>query len=782
MEKVYSDISYKISVLLFFGYFLTLSCQLECDRRIYCHDWQIDSQETCCYLSAGDNCNNDSRRLCDFEMGYNCDFGKCTGKYNLSVTFVDDTSINLTWSPFLPSGSRYNYTVLYSTEFQTDPLMYSSHLVGTKSGYSLQWLTPGIWYFIRVGVWAGQAYKNLTEVVMTKTKATDHCLYNGRRVPVGEQLIVDCEESCYCSNTGRFHCVPVCSKQHPNTRACSDIEARENCCDLVQHCSYDTCTYLGKPVQHEYSWVIDCAENCTCYDGSVTCVPLCADVMVPENCSNPVLTKSEDGCCDVYECHELENVCEYLNVSHRVGTWFQRDDCDICTCTPSREIKCVNLSRCTAAALPEPSVTCPDPAPIDNQCCNQIICDKQSEDSDVLTSYTITKYPVSSSILVRFQFISTKIELSAVQMTLFYTSDVNNINFTSWASNVTVKFSDVINTSSDTLEFRDFGKPYVLYSVDKNYFLVIPKLFKNIYYYVKLKIDFDRTQRAIPEYISETKVVQIPGLHVGAPNHLMTRTHKVYFTAINSSSNSAFVSWTLSESLLNNISSFVIQYKPFSRADWQYTERVIFSDTNIMLKCLYHSSWYEAQLIAHPGERRLATTFFNTSSIKEVSNSKYSLSLNVSIRASSIIMAWNRLPNKIAADVNNIEILWTRSHNEDTLLKSCVSANSDTYVLQDLIPGCIYTVWLGISRKDGTITFTNRMHFVSLHHYNSKHSENQHSIVVAITVACVSLVAMVVAIATVIYLLKCKHRASYLEHTSFENRIFQIYDNKEGEL
>lgn len=35
-----------------------------------------------------------------------------------------------------------------------------------------------------------------------------------------------------------------------------------------------------------------------------------------------------------------------------------------------------------------------------------------------------------------------------------------------------------------------------------------------------------------------------------------------------------------------------------------------------MLTCLYHSSWYEAQLIAQPGDRRIATTFFNTSSIK----------------------------------------------------------------------------------------------------------------------------------------------------------------------
>lgn len=134
-----------------------------------------------------------------------------------------------------------------------------------------------------------------------------------------------------------------------------------------------------------------------------------------------------------------------------------------------------------------------------------------SEDYDVLSRYTITKYPMSSSILVRFQFISTQDEQSAIQMTLFYTTDVNNSNFTSWASNVTVKFSDVINTLSYSLEFRDFGKPYVLYSVKKNYLLVIPKLFMDVFYYVRLKIVFDETQKANPEYIADTRVFQLPG-------------------------------------------------------------------------------------------------------------------------------------------------------------------------------------------------------------------------------------------------------------------------------
>ncbi|XP_053405899.1 uncharacterized protein LOC123534997 isoform X3 [Mercenaria mercenaria] len=780
VENTYRCFTNNVRVYIIFGYFLTLSCQLKCDQRIYCHDRQVVYQEECCYLSAGDKCDIGSRQICDKDMGYRCVHGMCSGRYNLTVVWTDDTSMNLTWSSFLPVDSQYNYTVLYSTKFQKDPLIYSSHSVGNKSKYSLQWLTPSTLYYVQVGVWIENAYQNLTEVVMAQTKATDHCLYNGRRVPIGEQLVVDCEESCYCSNTGRFQCVPVCSKQHANARACLETAARENCCDLVHHCSYDTCSYLGEPVQHEYSWVIDCAENCTCYDGSVTCVPLCADIMVPENCTDPVLTKSSDGCCESYECHEIDDVCQYMNMSHRVGTWFQSSDCEICSCMPSREVNCVNLSKCLSTTLPEKSAICPEPSLLDNLCCRQILCEKQTDNSDILSTYAITKYTVSSSILVRFQFISTKDEQAAIHMTLFYTTDANNNNYTVWTSNVTVKFSDVIYTSNDTLEFRDFGKPYVLYKVNRNYLLVIPKLILNTFYYVKLKISFDKNQKAVPEYIAETRAIQLPGLHVGAPNHLISRLNRVYFSAINTSSNSAFLSWTIPEHLLYNISSFVINYKPFSRAEWQYTERLIFSDRNYLLKCLYHSRWYEAQLLAYPGERRLATTFFNTSSIKEISNPQFSLSIkNISIGSSFVIITWDRLPTHLVADVNDIEVLWTRENDEDTLLKACVTGNSIAYTLKELTSGCMYTVWLGVSRKDGTIAFTNRMHFVSLHQYSSSHSGHQHSIIVAVTVASVSLVAMVIAIATVVYLLKCKHRASYQEHTSFENRIFQIYDNKE---
>ena len=56
----------------------------------------------------------------------------------------------------------------------------------------------------------------------------------------------------------------------------------------------------------------------------------------------------------------------------------------------------------------------------------------------------------------------------------------------------------------------------------------------------------------------------------------------------------------------------------------------------------------------------------------------------------------------------------------------------------------------------------------------SSHSTNNHSIIVAITVSCISLFTMVTAIITIVYLTRCKRRLQYEAHSAFENRIFQV--------
>lgn len=126
----------------------------------------------------------------------------------------------------------------------------------------------------------------------------------------------------------------------------------------------------------------------------------------------------------------------------------------------------------------------------------------------MLSLYTITKYSVSS-VLVRFQFTSVKDESMAVSMKLFYTTESNRSNLTDW--NVKISFTDIIDATNNPLEFRDFGKPLVLYKIDRNFLVVIPKLNPNMFFYIKLKIEFDQNFMVIHEYTAATRAVMLSG-------------------------------------------------------------------------------------------------------------------------------------------------------------------------------------------------------------------------------------------------------------------------------
>ncbi|KAL4238983.1 hypothetical protein ACF0H5_003687 [Mactra antiquata] len=756
---------------LFFVCISTEVNQLTCNDTELCYGVRPKLENGCCPARVGTKC--DLKLNCDKELGFNCLNGYCTGKNNLTVTWTGKTRLNLTWTPFLPAGSNDTYTLLYATEFPTDVDEMNSHHVGNVSMFSLEDLVPGTWYYIQVAVWSDDGYQNLSETALAQTEALDHCVYNGRRISVGDDFIIDCEESCYCSPSGRFQCVPICQKQS-EISVCADRDSRDQCCIPVNHCYNDSCTYLGEAFEHRYSWIIDCAENCTCFDGFVTCVPLCDDVIDDMNCTNAVITETHDGCCQSRQCYE-EDTCVYKNTSYKTDTWF-RTDCEICTCSSeTREVSCVDLKRCGTQVLPDLSPVCPHPTLQDGHCCSMLNCENRAGPNDILGSFAISVFS-ETSIIVQFHFISSKDVLEAIQMTLYYTTDTSGAKYTSWVSNVTYSFNNAIDSINETFQYRDFGKPLVLYKISKDFLFVLPNLVINKYYFVKLKIDFDKSKRVVQEYVTTTKAIKIPG----APTHLMSTLNTVNIQVVNISSNSAFLSWFIPEKYQYNITSFVIKYKSLADRNWQYTKRLIFSDRHIQILCLFSQLWYEVLLEAYPGARRLATTFFNTTAVKELSDKNFSIKFtNVSIRTNSIFVAWKLKFVSVGEDKCIIEILWSSVNSEEVVYKDCIPGDLESYTIENLHSGSMYTVWLGINLPSRETVYSSRLHVVTKHAAHAEHSSTNHSIVVAITVACVSLFAMIAAIATVIYLLKCKRRATYQNHTSFENRIFQIYSSKD---
>lgn len=108
-------------------------------------------------------------------------------------------------------------------------------------------------------------------------------------------------------------------------------------------------------------------------------------------------------------------------------------------------------------------------------------------------------------------------------MSLFCTTDTSGSNYSSWSSNFTYSFKDVIDATNETLEFRDFGKPFVLYKISNDFLFVLANLKMNTYYFVKLKVEFDKAKRVVQEYITTTKAIKFQGKTIASFIHDVTK-------------------------------------------------------------------------------------------------------------------------------------------------------------------------------------------------------------------------------------------------------------------
>ncbi|XP_052769977.1 uncharacterized protein LOC128209800 isoform X2 [Mya arenaria] len=750
---------------------LILTCILQTKVYSYkCNSKELNGDLRC--ILIGEACSQESP--CDIIFGFVCDNGKCKGPYNLTEAGVGENSVNVTWSSTPYHGN--DYVIMYTSSFQESVSSWNTHAVVNATWATLYNLTPSTRYYIRVGP-RPDPQANLSETLLIQTKAKSNCLYNGQLVPVGEKLVIDCAESCICAKTGHFVCAPVCSRSDldlSGSSVCKE-ELNGSCCDRLNYCLYENCTYMGDFVQHEYSWAIDCAENCTCYDGDVTCVPLCNDVTaIPENCSHVAKSKTSDGCCDVYDCEDEEKVCLYNGTSYKADSWFSTGNCDLCRCSSSSvDVACAVLDDCFATALPESSAVCPRPFVAPNHCCQQVVCFPQTDPRHMFNMFTLTKHD-NSSLIVRFNFISSKDESSAENAVFHFTTHASNTDINSWPY-VTLAFQDAI--ASSDLDFDEFGNHSVLYKIDRSYVFIVPNLTLDVFYYTRFQLTF-KQRDVIQPFLTPVWVVRHS---VQSYPNKLTNPKATRLDVKNVTSSSATLKWTRRSIVREGITSFMIRYKALGDKRWSLTPHIIYTERTLTLTCLFHGKWYEARLLSFPGEHCLATTFFNTTSIRESTDPRFMLTINgVSIESDAMTVTWEPMSLALQDNVINIEIFWALLGKEEHVLKDCVSANHSAYTVRSLTPGTMYSIWLAVTLTSGVTILSERVHFVttrlsSVH----PHSISTHSLVVAITVTCISLVAMVIAIVTVVYVLKYKRRANYESHTAFENRIFQIYKDKD---
>lgn len=119
--------------------------------------------------------------------------------------------------------------------------------------------------------------------------------------------------------------------------------------------------------------------------------------------------------------------------------------------------------------------------------------------------FTLTQHG-DYDVMVRFQFLSSTDERNSLSVTLFYTQNNSDVDFTSW-NNVTLAFDDVIDVinSTSNVDRSQLNKIHI------NYFFIVGGLDLNTFYYVRLQIKFRESPFNSKPFMTPPWAVFFPG-------------------------------------------------------------------------------------------------------------------------------------------------------------------------------------------------------------------------------------------------------------------------------
>lgn len=363
----------------------------------------------CCPVGVGKECGESVGVECDTELGYRCldstgnlttDRGECQGLFNLHVTEAGERSVVLEWQDFRPATYQFEYVLLYREDvFLADTSKWTIQDIGSEPRYTLQKLSPGTEYFVRVAIWADpydSVLGNMSEALFFRTLAASYCSHNSEQYEVG-QTTSNCEERCTCEASGQFSCAPLCpASSLPAVPEGCTLKFTQCSCNVTVQCSDAEagCEFEGREYQAGVTVELEC-RTCRCHRGTMTCSypEDCEMREASPECPEPVAVPSSETCCPVWSCGEevthrpVEATCEYNGTTHADGdTWADNVDCTRCACENGR-VNC--FSQCEEPVAP---TGCSNPKLKRSElsCCEIIECEGTEEEQEC--TYNGTTY------------------------------------------------------------------------------------------------------------------------------------------------------------------------------------------------------------------------------------------------------------------------------------------------------------------------------------------------------------------------------------------------------
>ncbi|ESP02311.1 hypothetical protein LOTGIDRAFT_238038 [Lottia gigantea] len=252
----------------------------------------------------------------------------------------------------------------------------------------------------------------------------------------------ECRE-CTCSN-GEATCI---LPSH-----CEEMEATEECPKPVSHiiegqccpeweCGSPRltfCEHRGRRYTEGYEWQDEeTCETCECHQGQATCHNFCEEPEMPENCPRPSRRPAPNGCCEIYECLQPVDICVYANGTHKRGSFFTSDHCELCVCNKNMTVECSPSCPEEPPPLPlRPSVICRQPHYRLVNCCKTLFCQRGDNDlmSAIRNVYATSHTP--QSITITFDALRQRTEEEEEELypdyQLFFSDAEESSNPTNW--------------------------------------------------------------------------------------------------------------------------------------------------------------------------------------------------------------------------------------------------------------------------------------------------------------------------------------------------------------
>jgi hypothetical protein len=127
--------------------------------------------------------------------------------HNLRAVDVQQHTIRLNWTEFIPIGYEGEYELAVSNSTILVGAEWNYKFIGHRTNYTLNNLNADTTYLVRVAI-GDEHLINPSDILIIHTPPATQCVHRNEVYPVNRVFIHDDSNICICTRSGNFICEP----------------------------------------------------------------------------------------------------------------------------------------------------------------------------------------------------------------------------------------------------------------------------------------------------------------------------------------------------------------------------------------------------------------------------------------------------------------------------------------------------------------------------------------------------------------------------------------------